>query len=83
MGCLPTGENGEAAANGNAIYRGDAGLCVRTGRAGRERTRCGHTGAHGIVAPTTAAAIGEDTFYPAYQRLRVLDRAKRPIQVNI
>ena len=61
---VPTGEKGEAAANGNAIYIGDAGLCVRTERAGRERTRCGDTGTHDIVALTTAAAIGEDTFYP-------------------
>ena len=28
----------------------------------------GH-GAHGKVAPMTAAAIGEDTYYPAPQRL--------------
>ena len=67
------GKEGEAAANGNAIYRGDAGLRVRTGRAGRERTRCaGDTGAHGVVAPTTSAANGEDTFYPAPQRLNVV-----------
>ena len=59
-----TGERWEAAANGNAIYRGDAGLRVRTGRVGREHTRCVNTGAHGMVAPMTAAAIGEDIFTP-------------------
>ena len=53
----PAGEKGEAAAIGNAVYRKDAGLCVCTGRAGRERTRCGDTGAHGIVASMAAAAI--------------------------
>ena len=55
----PAGEKGEreAAAIGNAVYRKDAGLRMRTGRAGRERTRCGDTGAHGIVASMAAAAI--------------------------
>ena len=39
----------------------------------------GH-GAHGIVAPTTAAADGENIFYPAPQRLiSVVDRVERPI----
>ena len=47
-----------------------------TGGAGMEHTQVRGHGAHGIVAPMTAAAIGEDIFYPAPQRLtRVLDRA--------
>ena len=54
---VPAGEKGEAATIGNAVYREDAGLRVHTGRAGREHTRCGDTGAHGIVASTAAAAI--------------------------
>ena len=59
---MPTGERGEAAANGNAIYRGDAGLRVRTGRVGREHTWCGDTGAHGMVASMAAAAIDGSVF---------------------
>ena len=46
----PTGEKKEAAANGNAIYRGDAGLaCALEGREGSVHW-CGNTGAHGKVA---------------------------------
>jgi hypothetical protein len=33
------------------------------------RLRLQHTGAYGMVAPMTAAAIGEGIFYPAPQRL--------------
>ena len=64
-----------------AICRRDAGaLRVRTGgRAGGAYMVRGH-GAHGIVAPTTAAADGENIFYPAPQRLiSVVDRVERPI----
>ena len=69
MGCLDDrtcrlGKGGRPLLTGNAIYRGDAGLRVRTGRVGREHTRCVNTGAHGMVAPMTAAAIGEDIFTP-------------------
>ena len=64
----PAGEEGGAAI-GNAIYTWDAGLRVRTGRGGRERTLGREHGAHDIVAPTTATAVGEDIYYPTPQRL--------------
>ena len=66
------GEEREAAAIDNAIDRGDAviaGLRVRTGRGGERAYRVRGHGAHSVVALTTAAAIGEDTYYPAPQRL--------------
>ena len=65
---MPTGERGEAAANGNAIYRGDAGLRVRTGRVGREHTVREHGGTrHGGTDDGSSHRRGH--FYPAPQRL--------------
>ena len=48
--------------NGKCIWLLPHKMAIRhravfTGRAGRERTRCGDTGAHGIVASMAAAAI--------------------------
>ena len=69
-------EEREAAAidNVNAIDRGRccsviAELRVRTGRGGEGAYIMREHGAHGKLAPMTAAGIGEDTYHPAPQPL--------------